>query len=291
VQVTGDAAVAGPVSEALLAHGVAAPAEGDACRSLAAHVDRAEDGVRVEIVDPDGRRIERLVADAPSAATIIESWARPELLEELFVERDAPLPALPALPPAVAVAAVSAVDDLQLRTQSSRRPLGLSVAAEMSFATDGSLWSGAALSGCAWFGPACAGLTIRAATDSGMSGDSAATGSGRVAMDALFSADVPLRHGRLLVSPGGGLGIGWVRSQGREPDLDEVVLDRIDPRLDAHVSATIRLAGSLAFYVSAGLDVGLHPHTGVKIHDGAEIAGEPLGFLHLGAGFSLMEWR
>lgn len=263
----GDAELARRVAGELEARGVS-PVASPGCIALHARVSGADGAVVVDVVDVSGRHVERRTASTASAATVIESWARSELTDDLFERRAVPLPAPP-----------------------ERRPVPfVAVTGESAIGTDGSLWTGASLSGCAWLGPACVGANLRLALDEGWSGDSHRVGGHRSDVDVLITAELPARGPRLVVAPGIGVGFGWLRSHSPDGAGQHVSLDWENARAEAHLRIATPIGGGVWFTATASAAVLPGASTDIVFHDGAMVAGEPRAFVRFGIGLSSSEF-
>jgi hypothetical protein len=261
----GDDELARRVAGELSARGVS-PTASPGCIALHARVSGADGAVVVDVLDVSGRHVERRTASTASAATFIESWARSELTDDLFERRAAPPPAAPERPmPFVAVIGESALG------------------------TDGSVWTGVSLTGCAWLGPACVGANLRLARDQGWSGDSHRVGGHRSDYDVLITAELPARGPRLVVAPGVGAGFGWLRSHSPDGDGQRVSLDWENVRAEAHLRIATPLWGGIWFTATASAAVLPLASTDIVFHDGAMLAAEPRAFFRFGIGLSSSE--
>ncbi len=171
------------------------------CGVLHVHVDVSEGAFRITIRDPWGRTAERTVKSLATAATLIESWARMDLLEAAATSTQAVTPA-PRTP-------VSPADEPRESNTLAAAPLpeaGYSwrLSAELGVARNRGRWLGGALSLCGELGFACVGATARYSLSQRHQSD----------VDVMFDLNVPLELGRLTVTPGIGLGGGWLGSLG-----------------------------------------------------------------------------
>ncbi len=167
------------VSRRLTQHGVAT-APGDGCAAIRVQVARGAGVILLDIEDPYGRRSRRQVSNAEAASTIIETWLRPAL--------DAPPPPVEA---AVAVAPVGPA-------------IGVGMVAESAVASDRSRWLGASAVIGARLGRIYLGPLGRFAAN-----DPSAQTTRRT-YDVLLAAARPVPLGRVLLTPGVGLGFGWL---------------------------------------------------------------------------------
>jgi hypothetical protein len=270
--VEGDAALVPAVRGALAARGVAVT-PGPGCTAVRARIERDADEMSVDLTDGAGRRVERRATTVAAAATVIESWARTDLTDSLL-EREGEYRAADVVvaPPRSAAG----------------RPM-IAVALEASIGSDGSLWTGPRVTGCAWLGPVCGGVTLRLGRDGGLSGDTQTLGGHRDGVDMMLSADVPARASVLVISPGIAAGFGWIRSHGRESDGDHVVLDWQGPRAEAHIALATPLIWGIWLYGAASATVLPSAETVFQMHDGALLAAEPRGFARIAIGLSSSE--
>lgn len=183
------------VSEGLLARGMRAPAPG--CPATRVRLGRH--GRQIVVAElGEGAPRERLVADAETAASLIESFTRSDISAPLLGGRTIIVDHPPAPAPAAAPARASSVV--------------VAAAVEAAVGFDASLWIGASLRGCGRLGPVCLGVLLRAAGDVAPPA-LAGYAVERLAADFLASLSVPLRRRRLLLSPSVGVGGGLLWTQ------------------------------------------------------------------------------
>ena len=72
---------------------------------------------------------------------------------------------------------------------------------------------GGRLAACARLGPACLGALLRLDGDASGGEDVAAQDTSRFALEILATGSVPFDLGAVHVSPGVGVGLGWLRRQ------------------------------------------------------------------------------
>lgn len=277
--VEGEARLSGRVRAAVAARGVATSAS-PGCAPIHARVASAGDAIRVELSDGVGHSVSRDVASVGIAATIIESWARPELYEALLERPPEPEP------PAAEVHVTAVPIAEPAAAPAPRHPM-LAATAEGSLGSDGSVWAGARVLGCAWVGPVCAGIALRFADDGGLTGDTGHAGGGRLGADMLIAVDLPSRARGFVLTPGIAAGVGWIRAHGFEPDGDRVELDWQGPRVEADLAVAAPLTGGLWLYAGASATVLPGAQTAIQDRDNARVAAEPRGFVRLGIGISL----
>lgn len=205
-QVTGDTAIVSALEVVLRGRGIvvnAATAEqaafvSSACRRVVADVAIVDGGrLFVSITDPEGRRARRTAEDTEAAATVIESWARGDLVDPLLAARGT-----------IEVERFGATSVDARPTALETRPRWLVAAGgDVGGSGDGALWVGARVHGCGAIGTFCIGGTVRYAIDTARSGDSEALASGRTALGITVTAERSMRRGRLSISPGVGVGL------------------------------------------------------------------------------------
>jgi len=191
----------------------------------------------LHIEDGYGRVSDREIADASTAASLIESWAIDEDADVL-----APRAAAPA---AITRAPVAAPAPL------SGAPAAFRVATrgEVATATDGSVWYGGALAACGRVGLMCLGGRARIARDGGGDGGGGLTGYlTRTRIDVGAAASFPLSRGGFTLAPAIGVGLYWTRSTANELPLDipvEILVDVVDDYalgVDAGIGAAYAVA-------------------------------------------------
>jgi hypothetical protein len=203
VRLSGDRALIGSVSPALVDRGIALDAGG--CLSVSVNLERRGHTMIVSIAEGDdssgGPFTRRAVTDARTAATVIESWVRTDLEAPLLARRqiagadprDLGAVAMDAAPPARA------------------RGIQVFAAGETAWASDRSRWLGLEVGGCVMLGPVCGSARARFAA--------VLHGPGRWAnnldrhgVELLLGAELPLRLGAAVMSPGLALGVGWIHT-------------------------------------------------------------------------------
>lgn len=275
--------LAAPVRAALRARGIG---EGEgACPVARAHLDRQGARVAIELVDAQGRRVEREVADFELAALVIESWVRSDALTLTAVLPMAPpRPSVPArLDPDVLPS--TAFEPQMLPGPLETRPTtgfdlppaghGAPPAGGWEFALgvqsfgdpDGGSWVGAGVEACRRHGSFCSGLTVRGGV---APRSSIVSGSD---IDLLLTTRLQWKKSPFAVAPGLALGVGWMHFRstafestmtcGVDPDGNEICIssegatagDRFGIRAEASVAGTLDLSDSLALQFDIGLGV------------------------------------
>jgi len=233
----GDPELVATVGDELGRRGVAtmATSEDQAIRVTLA---RQPDGIVLALHDPQGRAAERRVATAETAATLIESWARPGLAEPLL-DRQPPPP-----PPAIVTAPVLPAEPAARRWTPVFR-----------FGADNGdhrLWLGAGVGACGRVGPLCLGGELRLAHQIGGDRERAAPGLPAPAesdLQGLLLAELPVALGRPVVVLAVGAGLGR-RYDGQT--------SKIGVRQELRATVALPLWSRLA--AEAGVIAGLGPH-------------------------------
>jgi hypothetical protein len=236
--VTGAARIVEPVRAILRDHDASTEARecGEAAKRVHAWLI-GEPGARgyvLRIEDPFGRQSERRVADAETAASLIESWLAPgtESVSE------------PAAPSTAARAQVD--DETETRAappKASDADWRVTGAAEIGTSGGDSLWYGGTLTACGSVGALCVGGRLRLARDDNFFDLDHDSGS-RSAVELLALAAWPLLAHGVTLTPLVGFGVG--RLHGNDPiradgETDMPGGDDIGLRLEAAASAGFSL--------------------------------------------------
>lgn len=274
----GPPALAAPLTRALVSRGVQIEPAGipaGPCPSLNVDVVAAPEGLRVTITDPWGRRAERALANVLTAATLIEAWARMDLLQGVATSSTGAAPVAPLTPvaplsssaPAVAPEAAPAVAtteaaapvpadtpeeaapaagdavldsaapeaSLSLLEPESTRLL-IDATGELGVSRTRSVWAGTAVTACVRLGAVCLGGLGRFAMS-----------RGEVRFDGLGLVALPITLGRLTLQPAVGAGVGAeLERRGRGRGRGDFA-DFGGPDGDARFRAEVRLDLSYRF--------------------------------------------
>lgn len=263
--ITGDRDLARRATSDLARRGVITEAPAG-CRRVRATIERRGERIHVGVEDGYGRRSEREVRDLETATALVESWTR----QEVVVAMLPPEPAAPAAPPAVVLTAAPPA--------AAGAAGGLALALESSRATDASTWLGASVSGCALLGPVCAGGVLRAATDTGWSGEIAHSRRGA---DLLATAELPFGGRGFTLAPGAAIGIGWLQMDELGPHHDQSS-DTGGVRAGAFIGLSRALAGNFSIGLSLSADRWIAGGDATAVDGGDPIA--PTGHLRAGLG-------
>jgi len=244
--VTGAARIVEPVRAILHDHDVSTNA--GACAGVDKRVQAsliAEPGARgyvLRIEDPFGRRSERRIGDAETAASLIESWLAPE------TEAVASKPAS---------AHRQVADETETRAAppvASAPSWRFSGAVELGTSGADSLWYGGAVTACGTVGPLCAGGRLRMARDDNFFDLDHDSGS-RSAVELLALAAWPFSGHGATLTPLVGFGVGRLHTN--DPVLSDGEADRpggddIGLRLEAAASAGFALTRRLTLVGELG---------------------------------------
>ena len=258
VTLGGDDDLVGAIHDQLAARGIDIAG---GCGEIRAQVVRRDGVIVVAIGD-----VERVVHEAATAATVIESFTRDDLAASLLVSRE--IPREPAPPPVPAVIAT--------RPPPSRG-VQLFVAAETSVGSDRSNWMGAQLGACVMLGPVCAAARFRVAEL--VNGDGVWDGGtlDRRGSEILLGIDVPfaLRRGTLAFGFAAGLGAMHTRdeatgAEGRTGGL----------RADVHATFSIPIKRRVALDLGATIDFTQETH----VDSAMRLPADPTALLRFGLG-------
>lgn len=262
--------------------------EASHCPSIAVTLDRRHAQLLVTIDIGDGTTVVRIVSDARTAVTLIESWARKDVEGPLLAAHDhLPEQAEQAMdhrsdeqgwssgaafdvPATDASATVSATSE---SAGNGRRGVQVFAVAENTVASDGTRWLGAHVGACVMLGPVCAAARIRFATVFG--GTEHWRGNlDRRGTEMLLGADLPLRVGRATLYPGLAAGIGWTHTNDdNSPGTGETG----GLRAEVHATLSYPFSRRLAFDVTLSADLAQATHvetaSTIPLPDEARIMG------------------
>jgi hypothetical protein len=280
---TAAAALEGPpglvlaVARGLAQRGLSTSA-GTGGADLQVTISQEPTGIRVVLRDRDGRGTERLVATVEVAAALIESWARPDLVDPLLVGKKPPSP--PPSPQAVPLASEPQATPGGL----PRLRLGL----ESAVGSDRSLWWGASLGGCLTWGRLCLGLQGRfAANDAGESAarfrETTPATLDRLALEAMIGVDSEVTVGGVRLGVGAGLGLGRIASDVRLDDFGRQV-SALGPRAELRIGLGIEVASRVHLDLELGVALAPTARREPSTAGYFTVPGDPLGQLRLGLG-------
>jgi hypothetical protein len=248
-RVDGDEEIAGPVRLELAVLGVRTAAIPPPCPAVDVTVSAAGEQVSVALRDPSGRRAGQVVTNARVAATWIESWLHPELRAPLLGPRAGEIAAGRTAPAA---------------SRMSYRGLTVGAAAERVYASDDSEWRSLSLAACARLGPLCPGLVTRLADNRDFSPEGVWNRLDRLAVDVTASLSAPFDVGRMQITPGVAVGLGYLRTA--SDACEDVPSDpstvcqmylrssaTIGPRAEMGLAAVFPVAGGVSLVIAGSL--------------------------------------
>jgi hypothetical protein len=279
--VEGAAEIVAPVAAVLRRRGVRSEPSG--CGRVVRASLATSPGVKsysLHIEDGYGRVSNREIADAGTAASLIESWA---------VDEDADVLAPRAAPIAIA----HAPETPTLAAAGGTAGFGVAILGEVSTASDGSVWYGGGAGACGRVGLICLGGRARIARDAGNGSGVLAGSLSRTRIDGALTASVPLSRGAFTFAPALGVGLYWTRSTIDELAIQEVQvqipIDMAADDLAVGVEASLAAAYAVSAHWSLVAALG-----GVFANRVSTRAAEwdrlstvptpPRGFVHLGTG-------
>jgi hypothetical protein len=246
--VLGAARITEPVRAILRSHDV--PTGAGECAQTTAGVQAwliAEPGARgyvLRIQDAFGRRSERRISDAETAASLIESWLAPEA------------ESAPQVAERPAVARPQATDETETRAAPPPASAGWRItgAAEIGVSGGDSLWYGGAVTACGSMGPLCVGGRLRMAHDDNFFDLDHDSGS-RSAVELLALAAWPLMAHGVTLTPLLGFGVGRLHAD--NPNLIDGEADMpggedLGLRMEAAASAGFSLSRYLTLAAELG---------------------------------------
>jgi hypothetical protein len=224
----GDPALVASIGDDLVRRGIATSAPPDA-EAVRVRLARQDQGIVVDLSDPQGRTAERAVASADTAAALIESWSRREIADPLLTPRrpPEPPPVIRAEPPPPPTAAPSGWrPQFRLDGRTADDP-------------DAGWWLGASAGACVRLGPVCLGGEGRLARriDRGAPRDDLGAPLPDGDWEAMATAELPIALGRPQLVLGLGVGIGQRAYQYER---------QVGPRLAWHTDLLLPLWSQLA---------------------------------------------
>jgi len=217
-----------PLAEALRRRDVRVP-PAPGCPVLKVEVAAEGSGIAVRRPPAPAQR----VPDLATAALLVETWVRAELIDPLLSARRPP----PARP---------------LRTE---RPFHVGGGFDVGVTDDRALWLGGRLHGCLQLGMFCPGVRLRTLFDAGEVGESQEAEVTRLSLGVLVTGDFvwgPLRTGV-------GVGATTVRVDSKTSRDDDI---GGAPLLEAHIDYAFPLSEDWALEVDLAGDWALWPRRG-----------------------------
>lgn len=226
---------AADLQQALARRAVAPPTEG--CPGIAVHIERRDAGFDLR---REGARAQR-VPTLETAALLVETWVRADLIDPLLAARAGPPQ---PTPPAAAVTIAPAVPP--------PRDLHLDFGLQAGAADDKSFWTGVYGQGCLKLGAVCVGVRGQVRVDPSVSGASKDARVWRLGLGVLATGDMELGPIRA------GVGVG----------VSSVLIDRIGrpeddirgaPLLQARVDHPVQLTDAWALTLGVNAELAFWP--------------------------------
>jgi hypothetical protein len=240
VRLSGDRALVAEVTPVLLDRGIATTSRD--CPEVAITLERRGRTAVVATSSVDHQVTEWVVTDARTAATVIESWVRTDVEAPLLERRRLDDDEQPGLTPSV----------LEAAARAPKPSLPLFTLVETGVGSDRTTWFGVALGACVRLGPLCAGGRLRLAAVTGGPGEWQQE-MDRQAVETLVGVDAPVRRGRVTLSPGIAVGVGWIRTEEESANRGQATTGL---RAETHLALSFPLGGRVALEGALSLEVG-----------------------------------
>jgi len=291
VRLVGDEAAAKAVSALLLTAGVQTSGE-QHCVTVIAELRREPDGrLGVRLVDTQGRSTDRLVSDAETAAAVIESWARVDLVAPMLEAPAQPVPEVELAPKGQAPSRESKPETHAGGVPSGpRKDFEATAWLGVSLANDDSLWADLSFAACLRVGAACLGAELRGSFDTEVHDDDAEFDTDRGEVGGLLTTEfvVGIPESRWRVGPGFAAGAGYVSSDvdiDASPEMDHAVSrGDVSMRLGVFGHVAAALARDLHLSGRLGFEVAPLARTRAEPEDGVLIPGVPRWYLRFAVG-------
>ena len=257
----------------LAERGIGEPVEG--CPAAHAEVATAGADLMVDVEDVAGRHSRRTVSNAAAAASFIESWVRSDLSAPLL----SPTLAFPAAPAPEPEAVGAGPVVLREAARSGLPALGIALGAQAAVASDGSVWGGLELAACVRLGRVCAGALARWNVELQSEERRENAQAERRSADLLIGADLPLRFGRVTVTPGLAAGVGWMHNGAFRVSERRIDEDSGGLRLAAKLTVSMKLRGRWGIDLGATLDASPLARDEAYVVETVTIPGEPRVYL------------
>jgi hypothetical protein len=218
----GDAPLVQFVGARLTANGIATT-RATGCPAVDVMIERHGPQVHLRVTDAFQRQGERDVQDVATAAAIVESWTTQEIEAGVLFDE----------PAAVAASAAIAISPARRVARS-----GIAASVASAVANDGTTWIGGSISACVRTGPFCSGVMVRADLDSHATGPTVPAGASSIVLSPMATIDLPRRLGGFVVTPGLGLGYGFMHvvTGHHDPMGNSLESSDHELRLGAHVA-------------------------------------------------------
>jgi len=247
----------------------------DDCPAVSATLHKSSAGIDVILDDGPDRQHRQAVSDIGTAATIIESWTRSDLSAPLLEKRQPLLSAAESQPGTVTAA-----------VQQSVPPILVGTLIGLDRGNDGSIWIDSQVTGCVRVGPLCPGALFRVGFDLRQTGSSDRLNTDRTTFDLLITTDYRIQLPTLVLSPGMGFGVSYLRGRSPSPAISGAteVEDLGGLLADLHLSTEIPLRRHLTVEFRLGADVSPLTATTAVTENNIILAGKPRWSIRGGIG-------
>jgi hypothetical protein len=271
VALDGDHALVARVATLLATRGIAL--DPTSCPAIRARLTWRGAELVVAVDGRDGSSTERVVTEASTAATVIESFSRLDIESTLLAIRDMPSS------PAVAEIHATAPPAVQAPRQPAARGVQVFGVFETSLASDRTTWLGASVGACVMLGPVCAAARLRVA--SVLAGPDAWQGQlERRSTELFVGIDIPFAVHGMTLSPGFAAGLGQMHTRGELPGMRS---ETGGVRADVHATLAIPFRHQLALELFTAADLTQE----TRIESGSmmgALPAEPRALVRVGVG-------
>ena len=257
------------------------------CTNIRVHLRVDDTGIAIAITDAVGRTDQRHVPDLATAASLIESWARPELDATLLAVRTVRQPRLPST---ARIAPIETETPVVLEAPATSiavrgPPIRVAVDAGSSLGSDGSVWLDLSGLVCVRFGPVCPGVMARVSQDTEVRGDSEVLSTRRHAIDLGVVLDVPRMHAGWSWTPGVQFGLGFNRRT-FAPEIG-IAMDRVETdggslRAGVHLAVAKQVARRWSLGIDVALDTAVVSPADLPDREADRLASQPRNFVRSG---------
>ncbi len=258
----------------LAERGIGEPVDG--CPAAQAEVAAAGAELMIDVEDVAGRHSRRTVSTPAAAASFIESWVRTDLSAPLL----SPALAFPVAPaPERAPEPASAPVVVRQGARPGLPALGIALGAQGAVASDGSVWGGLELAACVRLGRLCAGALARWNVELESEERRENAQAERRSAELLVGAELPLRFGRVTLTPGLAAGVGWLHNGAFRVSERRIDEDSGGLRLAARLTVSMKLVGRWGIDAGVTLDGSPLARTESYVVETVTIPGEPRVYL------------
>lgn len=265
----GDPVLVQGVTERLTAIGISTSVTAG-CPAVHVHLERRGAQLHLRVADGYQRKGEREVRDVATAAAVIESWTLQEIEDGSLPAMTAPIAVVASAPPHVSAERAS-----------------IALFANTSVASDTSAWIGGELAACVRVGALCLGGAVALAANSATIDDAMRGAQRSKQLAALATVEVPRILGRFVLSPGVGIGYGWMSFAEQHMDAQSMPFSLEEAihslRARAQLTLSFELGAGIGFAASLYGDI-------AALRTGSESTRAPRGRVGISLGLRF-GWR